>query len=169
MIGFEEGALDGFDDVDLGSPSIHHNPYDEGGVPSHINGSEDMENVKNARLRVPSEEAYQQAFLPVHTDTGTPYPCNQSDLEVHNAGIFRRPNNRPFVSAMEATAEIMLHNHVTRRVPPTELIAIDNLKKTIEAVEKRMDFGPDLVVKAFGDLDLLFFAGSSGQSKSEDC
>lgn len=169
MFGLEVGALDGFEDVDIdsGDHSMHNEPYDGRAATRHVNGFVDKGDFRNSearnleagKLRVPSEEAYQQAFLPFRTDTGTPYPCYQSDLDVHNTGVFQRPNKFPLVSAMEATRDVMYQNHVTTRVPPTELVAIDNLKKTVDAVEKRMDFGPDLAVKAFGDLDLLFFGG----------
>lgn len=161
--------MDSFEDVDI--HSLDHSTQDRAcnkdNAFLHINGianDTEVRGTENRRpgamkCRVPSEEAYQQAFLPFHTDTGTPYPCKQSDLDVHNIRAFQQPNNRPFVSVMEATREIMVHNHVTRRVPPSELVAIDSLRTTVDAVEKRMDFGPDLAVKAFVDLDVLFFGG----------
>lgn len=167
--GLEDGSMDSFEDVDLDSldESTQNGSCDGQDVSRHVDGPVDLAEARDSgaklliakNFRVPCEEAYQQAFLYFHAETGTPYPCNQSDLDVHNTGAFLEPNNRLFVSAMEATREVMLHNHVTRRVPPTELVAIDNLRKTVYALEKRMEFGPDLAVKVFADLDLLFFGG----------
>ena len=159
--------MDSFEDVDLGSsdhPSTTdeatnaQNPTNSLANDLHVRDSE-ARPPKARRVRVPSEEAYNQAFLPLHTNSGTSYPCSQSDLDVHDTGTFQEPNKRPFVSPMVATRELMLHNHITRRVPPVELVAIDDLRDTVYMVEKRMDFGPDLAVKAFADLDLIFFAG----------
>ena len=164
MIDCERCSMDSFEDVDLGSldDSAGDQVCVEPRSSLHLDSLPNDTGIRHSelgRLRVPSVEAYQQAFLPFRTDTGTPYPCNQNDLDVHSSGTFRQPNTRPFVSAMEATRDVMLHNHVTRRVPPTELVAVENLRKIVDTVEKRMDFGPDLAVKAFVDLDLLFFGG----------
>ena len=155
--------MEDFEDVDLNfSERSTRDELNNGQMP--LQQSADLSNFEARRLgikevRIPSEEAYQQAFSPFYTHCGTPYPCSQNDLDVHNIGAFHEQNNRSFVSAMEATREVMLQNHVSRRVPPSELLAIDNLQKTIYAVEKRMDFGPDLAIKAFIDLDLVFFGG----------
>ena len=150
---FLEDPMEGFEDVDLGPP--------ETSTRDILKDFCDPEAVSLVirRVRVPSEEAYQQAFSPFRNDTGTPYPCSQSDLEAHNTGSFQDSNNHPFVSTMEATTEVVLQNHVSRRLPPSESTAIDNLNRTVYTVEKRMEFGPDLAVKAFADLDLIFFGG----------
>ena len=161
-----EDPVDIFEDVDLGPPVTFTRDMPNDGrsvlpfTNSRLRGAcfSDPE-VGGLGVRVPSEEAYQQAFSPFRIDTGTPYPCEQSDLDVHRTGSFRELNRRPFVSAVEATTEVMLQNHVSRRLPPSESTAIDNLSRTIYTVEKRMNFGPDLAVKAFADLDLVFFGG----------
>ena len=161
--------MDGFEDVDLGPPEtftrdilndgqyVSHRTNDRLGDADFCDSDAGSLDIRVAR--VPSERAYQQAFSPFPKDIGTPYPCSQSDLDGHNAGSFQDSNNHPFVSAIEATTEVMLQNHVSRRLPPSESIAIDNLNRTINTVEKRMEFGPDLAVKAFTDLDLIFFGG----------
>ena len=161
--------MDSFEDVELDSPvnSTEDGANDGQDSSRHTNGlsndakSRDCEAkcLEAVRLRVPSEQAYHQASLSFHTDTGTPYPCSQNDLDAHSTDRFQEQSHRPFVGAMEATREVMLHNHVSRRIPPTELAAIENLRQIVYAVEKRMDFGPDLAVKAFSDLDLMFFDG----------
>ena len=62
------------------------------------------------------------------------------------------------MSAIEATSEIVRHNKETRKIPPIESAAIDRLIDAIlDAEENR--YGPDLIVKAFADLDLVFFNG----------
>ncbi|CAD6588676.1 MAG: hypothetical protein ASARMPREDX12_003409 [Alectoria sarmentosa] len=167
--GLEEESMDDFEDVDI--DSCDHRTKNEScngqdischadGVPENFKPRvSESRPLGGRKVRVPSEEAYQQAFVPFRTDSGTSYPCNQSDLAVHNDDAFPEPNNHPYVSAMDATREVMLQNHITRRVPPTELAAIDTLRTTVYAMEKRMEFGPDLAAKAFVDLDLLFFGG----------
>ena len=167
MHDLEESAMNSFEDIDLGSPArsptTDKATNDQRTTTSLANdlNLRDSENrpLRARRVRVPSEEAYKQAFLPFHIDRGTSYSCIQSHLDVHNTGAFQKPNHRPFVSPMDATREIMRHNHITRRVPPVELDAIHNLRSIVYMVEKRMDFGPDLAIKAFADLDLVFFGG----------
>lgn len=164
-----EDLKEGFEDVDLGPPETFTcDTLNDGQCVSPLTndrvGDADFCDPEAGcptirGVRVPSEEAYQQAFSPFHKDIGTPYPCSQSDLDVHNTGSSESSNNHPFVSAMEATKEVMLHNHVSRRLPSSESTAIDNLNRTIYTVEKKMEFGPDLAVKAFADLDLIFFGG----------
>ena len=164
-----EDPVEIFEDVDLGSPeTFTRDILNDGRYISPLTnnrvGDPDFRDPETGSLytrkvRVPSEEAYQQAFSPFGKDIGTPYPCSQSDLDVHTTGSFQDSNNHPFVSAMEATTEVMQQNHVSRRLPPSESTAIDNLNRTIYTVEKRMEFGPDLAVKAFADLDLIFFGG----------
>ena len=161
--------MEGFEDVDLGPPKtftcgtlndrqcLSPLTNDRVGDVDSCDPEAGRPTIRN--VRVPSEEAYQQAFSPFRKDSGTPYPCSQSDLDVHNTGFFQASNNHPFVSAMEATKEVMLQNHVSRRLPSSESTAIDNMNRTIYIVEKKMEFGPDLAVKAFADLDLIFFGG----------
>ncbi|CAF9935379.1 hypothetical protein IMSHALPRED_010207 [Imshaugia aleurites] len=167
IYGVKDDSMDSFEDVDLNScdHATRNGPCDGQSASRPVNPPVDDAKSHNAeskvpratKPRVPSEAAYQQAFLPSHTDTGTRYPSSQRDLDVHNTGAFRAPNPFPFVSAVEATREITLQDHVSRRVPRTELVAIDTLRSTVDAVQERMDFGPDLAIKAFADLDLVFF------------
>ena len=144
-----ENPLEGFEDVDLGPPeTFTRDILNDGQCVSPLTndrvcdaGSCDPETGSPTikKVRVPSEEAYRQAFSPFHKDIGTPYPCSQSDLDVHKTGSFEASNNHPFVSAMEATKEVMLHNHVSRRLPSSESTAIDNLNRTIYTVEKSFE------------------------------
>lgn len=62
------------------------------------------------------------------------------------------------MSAIEATSEIVRHNNETKKVSPLELAAIDRLIDSILEAEE-YGYGPDIIVKAFSDLDLVFFDG----------
>lgn len=101
------------------------------------------------------QQTYKEAFEPFRADGGTQYPCSQNDIDFHSRGKFARPNKGPFVSAAEATSEIVWHNKETRKVPPVESAAIE---KSIDAIldAEEYGYGPDIIVKAFSDLDLVF-------------
>ena len=105
-----------------------------------------------------SQQMYRQAFEPFSADGGTVYPCSQSEIDFHHRGKFLHRNEGSYVSAIEATSEIVRHNKETRNVPPLESAAIDRL---IDAILDAEEYGycPDMIVKAFADLDLVFFNG----------
>ena len=105
-----------------------------------------------------SQHLYKQAFEPFDAGSGTRYSCSQSDINFHHRGRFPHPNKGPFVSAIEATSEIVRHNKETRKLPPHELAAIDRLIDAILDAEDQ-GYGPDIIIKAFADLDLVFFNG----------
>ena len=102
---------------------------------------------------VSREELYRQALLDVKVDQGTPYDISQEDLDA-----LRTPPNRncgPFISQREATQEILDHNRVGRDVSSAELAAIQRLREALA----NSRWNPDIVIKAFQDLDLIFFCG----------
>ena len=101
---------------------------------------------------------YQEAFEPFQTNKGTQYHCSQSQLDFHHHGKFAHPNKGPFVSAIDATSEIVWQNKETRNIPPVETAAIERLIDSILDAEE-YGYSPDLIVKAFTDLDLVFFNG----------
>ena len=105
-----------------------------------------------------SQHMYRQAFEPVDADSGTQYLCSQSEINFHRRGRLPHSNTGPFVSAIEATSEIVRHNKETRKIPPLELAAIDRLIDAILDAEDK-GYGPDITIKAFADLDLVFFNG----------
>ena len=113
---------------------------------------------KGRREHNSCQNIYQEAFEPFHTHKGTQYYCTQSQLDFHRRGKFPHPNKGPFVSAIEATTEIVWHNKETRKIPPLETAAIERL---IDAILDAEEYGysPDLIVKAFADLDVVFFNG----------
>ena len=64
----------------------------------------------------------------------------------------------PSVSAVEATSEIVWHNKETRKVAPTESAVTDRLLDAVLDPEEYR-YGPNIIVKAFPNLDLVFFKG----------
>lgn len=104
------------------------------------------------------QHMYDEAFEPFHTKRGTPYSCNQSEIKFHARNIVPHPSRGSFVSDMEATMEVVGQNSGKRRAGITESNAIDNLLDAIDYA-KGNGFGPDLAIKAFSDLDLVFFGG----------
>ena len=114
--------------------------------------------ARNEKAQKVDQQRYREAFEPFHADGGTPYPCSQGEINFHRRGKFLHPNKGPFVGAIEATFEIVWHNKETRKVPPRESAAIDRLIEAILDAEEN-GYGPDIIVKAFADLDLVFFDG----------
>jgi len=98
-----------------------------------------------------------QALQPFRTHTGTPYPCLQSSIDFHTLPSFPHKNNSKFVSTLSATNEILWQNHPLRALPPAEKEAIARLQTVLPSNDQNI--GPDLAIKAFHDLDLVFFAG----------
>lgn len=92
-------------------------------------------------------------------ESGTPYPCKQSEIDFHRNGVFDKPNKGPFVSLLEATEEILRWNDEKRAPSREESEIIQRLSTTIREVGKDFRFGPDLLIKTWADLDSLFFAG----------
>ncbi len=123
-------------------------------------------------------ERYNEACRVVTLDSGTDYACSQSDLDAtgglarqefpddaradrsasHKAW-FPQPNLGPFTSPKQACLEIFQHNSLRRRPGELEQEAIERLFKAIRTATRDNIWGPDLIIKAFCDLDLVFFAG----------
>ena len=106
-----------------------------------------------------NKKLYESALQPFREKEGSPYPCKQSEIDFHQNGVFAKPNNGPFVSAMQATEEIMRWNDEKRAPPRDELAIIRDLTIAVHDAEKNLHFGPDLVIKTFADLDRIFFGG----------
>lgn len=98
------------------------------------------------------EELYREALLDVKADRGTPYDATQKDLDALKS---LRANTGPFVSQMQATKEIIDHNEPGRTPSVAEMDAIGRLCEVL----KDHDCSPDIVIKAFRDLDTVFFRG----------
>ena len=102
-----------------------------------------------------------EALQPFHKNTGTWYPTRQADIEFHRASKFLNRNNGSFLSIDEATEEILYQNSVDRKLPLAreEQQAIENLVDLVLDVQDGCRWGPDLAIKCFKDLDLVFFGG----------
>jgi hypothetical protein len=98
---------------------------------------------------------YEEARKPVRADQGTPYPCTQQDLD----GYIRHPHpNRDsqYISTVAATNELCAWLNHFHEPDASAMAALDRLKKGIQL----KPWKPDLVIKAFKDLDLAFFNGT---------
>ena len=60
------------------------------------------------------------------------------------------------VSALDATIKVLLQNDKRRAIPPVEQDAVSSLCSIVQLSTKDI-IGPDLVIKAFADLDTIFF------------
>lgn len=104
------------------------------------------------------DRMYKEAFQPFSVEKGTVYPSSQADIDFHSRPHSKTYNRNPSVTPLKATAFIMHHNKESREVPPAEKEAIGRLLEVIH-LEEGLKYGPDLAVKAFADLDLVFFGG----------
>ena len=105
-----------------------------------------------------NKRLYESAFLRFSEKSGSSYPCKQSEIDFHHRGEFL-PNKGPFVTATQATEEVMRWNDEKRAPPRKELDIIFALANAIHDAEKNLRFGPDLIIKATADLDRVFFGG----------
>ena len=120
------------------------------------------------------QELYKEAFYEVSVDTGTNYPCTKAELNA-SGGVnrhtamkahykkdktkwFPHRNKGPFVEARTAAREVFDHNHPTRIPSVAEDEAMSRLM-TAFGKAGREPWGPDLAIKAFCDLDKVFFCG----------
>lgn len=58
-----------------------------------------------------------------------------------------------------STKEVLWQNDERRPTTPDEEAALDRLWSVFQSVEDELTIAPDLVIKAFSDLDLVFFGG----------
>ena len=105
------------------------------------------------------QRLYQLAFQPVHNETGTPYPCDPQHL-----ATYRRlpgPNLQRQVRVTEAALEIVNRNSEYRRREDFGHSEWGAMKRVTDGVSQSAEsgWGPDLIIKMFADLDLIFFHG----------
>ena len=105
-----------------------------------------------------NKKLYESAFLRFSAKSGSSYPCKQSEIDFHHRGEFLA-NKGPFVTATQATKEVMGWNDEKRATPQKELDIIRALAMAIQDATKNFRFGPDLIIKATADLDRVFFGG----------
>ena len=106
-----------------------------------------------------SKKLYKSALTHFRENSGSSYPCTQSEIDFHHHGVFEKPNKGPFVTAIQATEEVVRWNDAKRAPPREELATIRKLAIAVHDAEKNLLFGPDLAIKAFADLDRVFFGG----------
>ena len=132
---------------------------------------------RRATSHMSRQELYQAAFADVTVDSGSDYACTQSDLEA-TGGLarqlypedhhkdrkaskrkwFSQPNPGPFITPRQASRDIFEHNDLRRKPHKFERGAIERLCEAIDR-GRHGDWSPDFIIKAFCDLDIVFFGG----------
>lgn len=102
----------------------------------------------------PRQELYAAAFRSVHVNRGTQYACSNSDI--YRATRFRGHHSGQYIGRTNADREIVEHNSLRRTPSRNEAAAIHRLREAIRGCERHRWY-PDLVIKAFLDLDKIFF------------
>ena len=159
-------------------PHIHPriSPYIPPNIHPHIHHPPRSQR-RPATSHIRRQELYDTVFTDITLDTGTNYACIQSDLEAtgglsrqqypeddskdrkaSNRKWFSQPNRGPFVTPRQASRDIFEHNDMRRKPGRYESGAIARLSEAINA-GRRGDWSPDLIIKAFCDLDTVFFGG----------
>ena len=105
------------------------------------------------------DQMFNEAFQPFRHDKGTAYPTRQSDIDFHNNGSFTARNRGPFLTEADTTEYMMKHNTLTKRPRTSEQAAMDRLANALRDYRNGHKLGPDFAIKAFSDLDLVFFGG----------
>lgn len=105
-----------------------------------------------------AHKLYENAFQHFLSRHGTPYPCSQAVIDFH-AFLELSIRGGPFMVAEDAAIELVRYNPLPRRVGNRGSRAIRNLRYIISWVADYGFVGPDLAIKAFQDLDTVFFAG----------
>lgn len=123
------------------------------------------------------QDLYDEALRDITLDSGTEYACTNGDLDAtgglarqqypHNDDKdhpssrkkwFLHRNHGPFRTPRQACLEIFTHNDLRRKPGTAEREAIERLSKAISAGRHGL-WGPDVIIKAFCDLDVVFFRG----------
>ena len=100
-------------------------------------------------------DMYAQALEPVRKNRGTPYPCKQRDLDGY-IRLERDNSTARYVSQARAVNELCIWLDISMEPVISSLAALERLRNGIHLTS----CGPDLVIKAFKDLDLAFFNGT---------
>ena len=101
------------------------------------------------------EWLYQRSLRKPRTSKGTPYPCSQDDLE--RCLSLQAPNLNPYIEPMEATYQLVRFNRLTKPLSIKEDNALNRLEGMLTHVSNPGDWEPSIAIKAFKDLDTLFF------------
>ncbi len=104
-------------------------------------------------------QMYHEALKPFSTKTGTRYPCTRKDIDFHRRPPLIVRDRTGDMTDVGLTTDMLLQNEADKVVPPVEEKAVDRLRQTFDNIAHIGTYGPDLVIKAFNDLDLVFFGG----------
>ena len=104
------------------------------------------------------QELYALAFQPFSCNRGSYYDCTQRTID--RATHLYGHHSRQYVSSRRAVDEIVARNDLRRSPGRDESAAIRRLRDARNWCEGEGNrWGPDLVIKAFLDLDTIFFCG----------
>ncbi|MCJ1268478.1 hypothetical protein MMC22_008366 [Lobaria immixta] len=92
---------------------------------------------------------------PIRADKGTAYPCSQRDLDGY-VKFYRTNKDIAYVSPNSGTNKLIIWLDINQKPDPESTAALERLGKGL----KIRPWGPDLVIKAFKDLDTAFFMGT---------
>ncbi|MCJ1267876.1 hypothetical protein MMC22_007762 [Lobaria immixta] len=84
---------------------------------------------------------------------GTPYPCNQHDLDRCDFGSDRPPHSLQ----TQDHATTYLEHFLDPNAPISSTVQAAMVR--LQAALRIHDWKPDLIIKAFNDLDIVFFDG----------
>ncbi|KAL9126828.1 MAG: hypothetical protein Q9217_004179 [Psora testacea] len=105
------------------------------------------------------QDLFDRALLPPRLERGTPYPCSQDiiDETIHPSHALGRTKA---INLRDAAKEIVDHNEERRRPWPgtLEAQALERLNILFHQASRSI-VDPDIVYKAFRDLDAVFFKG----------
>lgn len=108
-------------------------------------------------------QMYQAAFRPFSIHRGTPYRCTQEQIDFHfnRSVIFDGICCTPH---LVFTEEVVRHNSLSRIPGEREQAAIYRLQEMFSFIRGYNfgGFGPDLAVKAFRDIQYVFFLNYLG-------
>lgn len=115
-----------------------------------VHAAEKKRNSLFFRMRL-----YRAAHKDVRADEGTPYPCTQRDLDSYHK--LERDNSKArYIKPARAANELCDWLNHFKDPDASSMAALERLRSGIELEP----WGPDLVIKAFKDLDLAFFKGT---------
>lgn len=123
-------------------------------MPVHIPRNPPLPDTFHARAR---GELRALVFQPIQRNRGTNYPCTESELRDATT-----PSHQPrtTVSAHQASQEVLAYNALGRNLSRREYNTICRLEDVVLGVfANRIAWTPDLIIKAFCDIDVVFFLG----------
>ena len=92
---------------------------------------------------------------PIRADSGTAYPCSQRDLDGYTK-FYRSNKDIVYVSPNTGTNNLVLWLDINQNPDSDSAAALKRLRNGLRI----RPWGPDLLIKAFKDLDTAFFMGT---------